>query len=266
VSAPTSVRLDPLAPIRAALAAMDARPDLPPVNGIAPGLTVEYPSSWLPATALTDGAKVDALLGAASRRWDAPPHTAAALAWKAYTYWLALPVVIGFAGSRRVPMLRADQVVVRWSTRKPFLTLGLIAPEVAVLPTDPLAAGRPAVQRSTRVRVVPDEAALLAEIRTSIMDEHLEPLLQRVRERVHLGPHTLWGSLASGIAYGLSRSSDVVPGPTLATAEQILAALGLDQLVELAERPEGGLTIQRRTCCLAFTLPKPKICPGCCIR
>jgi ferric iron reductase protein FhuF len=116
------------------------------------------------------------------------------------------------------------------------------------------------------VRVVPDEAALLAEIRASIMDGHLEPMLRRIRDRVHLGPHTLWGSLASGIAYGLSRSSAVIEGPTLATARLLLAALGVEELVELTEQPSGGLEIQRRTCCLAFTLPEPKICPSCCIR
>ena len=28
----------------------------------------------------------------------------------------------------------------------------------------------------------------------------------------------------------------------------------------------GSLHIARRTCCLAFTLPEPKVCRGCCIR
>jgi ferric iron reductase protein FhuF len=66
------------------------------------------------------------------------------------------------------------------------------------------------------------------------------------------------------VAHGLSRAADVVPGPTLATAEQVLASLGVDDLVELGPR-EGGLDVRRKTCCLAFTLPEPKICSGCCI-
>jgi ferric iron reductase protein FhuF len=30
--------------------------------------------------------------------------------------------------------------------------------------------------------------------------------------------------------------------------------------------PTGELTVQRKTCCLAFTLPQPKVCAGCCLR
>jgi hypothetical protein len=30
--------------------------------------------------------------------------------------------------------------------------------------------------------------------------------------------------------------------------------------------PTGEPTVQRKTCCLAFTLSEPKICKGCCIR
>jgi ferric iron reductase protein FhuF len=41
----------------------------------------------------------------------------------------------------------------------------------------------------------------------------------------------------------------------------LLRALGVDDLVELT--PE--LEIRRKTCCLAFTLPEPKVCRGCCI-
>jgi ferric iron reductase protein FhuF len=54
----------------------------------------------------------------------------------------------------------------------------------------------------------------------------------------------------------------------LPTTYEILTALGLEDLVDLSSRRDGrpGLEVQRRTCCLAFTLPEPKICSGCCIR
>lgn len=269
VSAPSVVRVDALAPIRAALEEMDRRPDQPPVNGVtlepvdAPGSSA---TQWSPATALTSGDAIDDLLTAARQRWDAPAHTAAALAWKAYTYWLALPAVVGFATCRRMPLPRADHVLARWSGQRPFVALAQSGVEVAVLPTDPLAAEAATVRRDARIRVVPDEAAMLARFRTAIRDEHLDPMLAELRQRVRLGAHTLWGSLASGIAYGLSRSAFLRSGPTTPLAAQVLTALDLADLVELADKPDGGLEIRRRTCCLAFTLPRPTVCPGCCIR
>ena len=39
-----------------------------------------------------------------------------------------------------------------------------------------------------------------------------------------------------------------------------------DDLVDLVPGPTGEPAVQRRTCCLAFTLPQPKVCGGCCLR
>jgi hypothetical protein len=258
---------DPLAPVRETLIQMAARPHAPAVAGIAPGLTVTDPHDWVSAADLVAGVRLDELLASAAQRWQAAPHAAAALAWKSYSFWLALPAVLGYAAARRVPLLRPDSVVVRWSTRQPFLTIGLTAAvEVAILPNDPLAlSGAEGGTSAAGIRVVPHEPALLDALRGSLLDEHLTPLLDQIRGRTHVGRRTMWGSLASGVAHGLSRAADVVPGPTLATAEQVLASLGVADLVELGPR-EGGLDVQRKTCCLAFTLPEPKVCSGCCIK
>ncbi len=115
------------------------------------------------------GDDLDILLDAAGRRWKAQPHAAAALAWKAYTYWLALPAVLGWASARRVPLLTGANVLMHFDDPRPLVTLGLRADiPVAVLPTDPLAlSGHP------QVRVVADEDALLAEFRRTLLDEHL---------------------------------------------------------------------------------------------
>jgi hypothetical protein len=202
------------------------------------------------------------LLASAQRRWNAQPHAAAALAWKAYTYWLALPAVLGWASARRVPLLTADGVLMHFQDRRPLVTLGLRHDiTVAVLPSDPLAlSGLP------QVRVVADEAALLAELRRSLLDEHLTPLLDAIHSQVRLGSRTLLGSLASGVAYAVLRSADVLPGSSAETIDRLLTALDVGDLVELVPGPSGALTVQRKTCCLAFTLPQPKVCDGCCIR
>jgi hypothetical protein len=253
---PTDV---PLAPVNASLRAMfGTSTELP---GLAPDLTVADTRGWAPAACL--GAEhLDTLLDAARRRWNAQPHAAAALAWKAYTYWLALPAVLGWAGARRVPLLTADNVLVHFADPRPLITIGLRADiPVAVLPSDPLA-----VSGLPQVRVVPDEAALLLELRRSLLDGHLSPLLDEIHGRLRLGRRTLLGSLASGVAYGVLRSSDAVPGSSAGTIAELLTALDIADLIELVPDRSGRLDVQRKTCCLAFPLPNPKVCRGCCLQ
>lgn len=249
----------PLAPVHATLRAMSGGNPLP---GLAPDLIVDDERGWTPATRLIDGAAIDEFLGAAARRWQASPHAAAALAWKSYAYWLALPAVLGWAAARRVPLLDPADVLLDFDGDAPVVTVGLRpSTGVAVLPNDPLAfSGLP------QVRVVADEAALLRALRVSLLDRHLTPLVATTRARVRLGARTLLGSLASGIAYGLLDAADVLPGPTRQHIDTLLGALDVADLVELVPGPTGELTVRRKTCCLAFTLPTPKICPGCCLR
>jgi len=251
-----------LAPVRATIRVVFGTDRLP---GLAPGLTVDEPAGWLPATALTGGEHLDDLLASAERRWRSTPHTATALAWKAYTYWLALAPVLGWAGARRVPLMGADEVLLRLEPSGPsgpFVTVGLRpGATVAVLANDPLAiAPRP------EIKVVDDEAALLSALRAGLLDAHLNPLLDRVRGRVRLGARTLMGSLASGIAHALLRAADALPGSAVEAVDTVLGALDLADLVELMPDQAGRPTVQRKTCCLAFTLPKPRVCAGCCIR
>ncbi len=251
----------PLAPVTATLRAIfGTSTGLP---GLAPDLLVHDRAGWLPATELVNGNRLPDLLDAARRRWNAQPHAAAALAWKAYTYWLALPAVLAWTSSRRVPLLRPADVLVHFEDHRPLLTIGLDRDiTVAVLPSDPLAlTGLP------QVRVVADEEQLLHELRVSLLDEHLTPLLDAIQaEHVRVGARTLLGSLASGVAYGVLRAADVVPGSVVHTIDTLLAALDVQDLIELVPGAGGQLTVQRKTCCLAFTLPQPKLCSGCCIR
>ena len=249
----------PLAPITATLRAMfGTSTELP---GLAPDLLVTDLTGWLPTARLAD-AQLDTLLEAAARRWNAQPHAAAALAWKAYTYWLALPAVLGWASARRVPLLTAENVVMHFADPRPLVTIGLRQDTVvAVLPSDPLAlSGLP------QIKVVADEAALLEELRRSLLDEHLTPLLEAIHGRVRLGKRTLLGSLSSGVAYAVLRSADVLPGSSAETISTLLATLGVEDLIELVPDRTGKLDVQRKTCCLAFTLPSPKVCMGCCIK
>jgi hypothetical protein len=248
----------PLAPVTETLATMFGGIQVP---SLAPGLTVPDQAGWAPASDLA-GVGLGALLESAGRRWNAQPHAAAALAWKAYTYWLALPAVLGWASARRVPLITASNVVMSFDDPSVMITLGVRAGiPVAVLPTDPLAlAGHPDAV------VVPDEEALLAEFRRALLDEHLTPLLAAIHSRVRLGKRPLLGSLASGIAYGILRSADTTPGRSSESIDMLLDALDIRDLIELVPARNGKLDVQRKTCCLAFTLPAPKLCPGCCVK
>jgi Ferric iron reductase FhuF-like transporter len=260
VTTATSPRLlAPLTPVTATLTAMFGTST--EIAGLAPDLLVHDPAGWSPSSELTT-TRLDQLLTTAGRRWHAQPHAAAALAWKAYTYWAALPAVLGYASARRVPLLSSDNVLIHFNDPRPLLTLGLRADiPVAVLPNDPLALlGLP------RVRVVPDEEALLAELRRALIDNHLTPLLDAIHHRVRVGRRTLLGSLASGVAYGVLRSADAIPGSSAETIATLHRALGVEGLIELVTDAGGQLDVQRKTCCLAFTLPKPKVCRGCCIK
>jgi Ferric iron reductase FhuF-like transporter len=255
-TSPTSA---PLAPVTAALRAMfGTSTELP---GLAPDLLVHDEARWMPAARLADD-QLSVLLESAQRRWNAQPHAAAALAWKAYTYWLALPAVLGWASARRVPLLTGSDMLMHFDDPRPLVTLGLRRDiPVAVLASDPLAlSGLP------QVRVVADDAALLAELRRSLLDEHLTPMLDAIHGMVRLGRRTLLGSLSSGIAYAVLRSADVLPGSSAETIGTLLGALDIEDLIELVPGPGGKLDVQRKTCCLAFTLPQPKLCTGCCIK
>ncbi|MGC5033869.1 hypothetical protein [Micromonospora sp. DT229] len=230
--------------------------------GLAPGLLVPDETDWTSATTLTDGTRLPELLGSAARLWGGSSHASAALAWKAYSYWAALPVVLGWAVARRVPLLDADTTLIHFADRRTLVTLGLRqSTQVAVLPNDPLAVTDP-----RQVRVVADEQELLATLRSTLLAAHLSPVVSAIQGEVRIGTRTLLGSVASGIAYGLLTATDSVPGSTVDSIDTLLDALDLADLVELVPGADGKPTVQRRTCCLAFTLPSPKVCQGCCLR
>lgn len=251
---------EPLTPVVAALDRMRARHGEDSLQGLVTGPVTRSPD-WRSAGELLTAQGVGELLAAAAARWSAQPHAAAALAWKCYSYWLALPAVIGFATARRVPLMTPDHVLVRYCDRQPFLTIALHAPVTAVLATDPIVA-----TDAPGLLIVDDEQELLGVLRRSLADAHLDPMLDEVRKQARLGRRTLWGSVASGVAHAMSRGFVAAPGTVLDTTHRLLAALGADDLVELSVREQGGINVRRRTCCLAFTLPTPKVCSTCCIR
>ncbi|MEV4346836.1 (2Fe-2S)-binding protein [Actinoplanes sp. NPDC049596] len=224
------------------------------VPGLAADLLVTDLDGWIPAGDFA-GDGVEVLLEAGRRRWRAAqPHVSAALIWKAYSYWLGVPAVFGWVAARRVPHLTTAQVLVRFDDRYAPARLGLREDiPVSVLPDDPLAGrGEP------RVSVVSDEAALLATLRRTLLDEHVTPLLDAVQGAARVSRRLLLGSLSAGIAHAAQRASTVAGAPPGETTGQVLRMLDVAHLVDWnTER------VRRRTCCLAFTIPHQRFCADC---
>lgn len=248
----------PLAPVTRALAAMRRSRGERATAGLAEGLVLDSLAGYTPTTCFTDGSAVAQLIDAPRKRWGAAPHAAAALAWKGYSYWLALPAVIGWASARRVPLLHASNVMLRMSEDRPWFRFGMRRAMVAVLPNDPVA-GDPGV------RVVDDEGALLDVLRATLVDQHLAPLLTQFRGQVRVGHRIMWGSLASGVAHAVEYTADTTPLSIVETAGTLLEALRVPDLVDIACTPEGEMSLRRKTCCLAFTVEGLSTCRSCCV-
>ncbi|WP_144128242.1 hypothetical protein [Catellatospora sichuanensis] len=230
------------------------------VHGLADPLVITDSTGWIPATRLVEGDQLSALLDAARLRWDATPQAATTLAWKAYSYWVAMPAVLSWATARRVPLVDAEHILVRFAATTPLLYVGLSRPQLAVLTHDSLAhSGRP------DVTVVSSEHTLLTMLRTSLLDQHLYPLAARIQTQVKVSRRALLGSVASGISYALIHARHTLIGSAIDDATTILDALDLSGLVELIPSGTDTPQVRRRTCCLAFTLPQSKICTSCCI-
>jgi ferric iron reductase protein FhuF len=184
---------------------------------------------WQPAARFGDPATVLAtgLLEHPARAWGAAPHTAAALAWKAYAWWLVTPAVRAYATGGPLPRLGLDNVEVALSEQPPFV-------EFRVLDPAPLPDG--GVER----------------LQETLLERHLAPVAHALVSATRIGRRTLWGSVAEAVAAPLLAEH----GP--ASAHALLDGLGLADLVHVRD---GGCA--RRTCCQAIAVPGLGVCDNC---
>jgi hypothetical protein len=211
------------------------------------------------------GAALDAWLEAEATRIQdrhgrtARPDVVASRALHGYLWSACLTLSGPWYLRRRVPRLGPGDLHVNLATGALAITPG----DFACLPGDP-AAGLPGV------RVLPDEAALRAELRAAVA-QHVEPLLTALGPRLRRGARALWGmagdDLVSGVWY---------LGRALGEEEQAIRAAG-----ELLPGPvppfPGGADFRRLTdhegrtqptrtrlgCCLYYTLQPSETCGTC---
>ncbi|HZP49947.1 IucA/IucC family C-terminal-domain containing protein [Actinocrinis sp.] len=221
----------------------DTRPQF-----IVNSLIVSDPGNWIPATELTSGTCLDVLFELPYRLWAAPPHAAVTLAWKTYTYRLAQPLAAAWTMAREVPLLSADNVLFQLLPEQPYISIGLRRPTTAVLPTH-------AARRSDGAVVLADEERQLDFLRSTLIEEHLVPMLRQTTAAKKISERALWGQAAAAFAYAFADISVTAA----ADANRFTALLPVPGLAGVGEDD----TVWRDTCCLAFASPALTACRDC---
>jgi hypothetical protein len=232
-------------------------------------VTEEPPRSgegWVRATELAAGGPaLDTFLA-----WDnaqvlrdygqhARPDVVATFGLHRYAWPACLLITVPWFLLRRVPRLPAGQV----SFNRALGRVTARIRDVACLPDDPAAA-------LPHSRVVPDEAALRAEVREAVA-EHLAPVLEGFRPRMRRGPRALWGMVTDEIVEGLWYVGHLL-------GEERRAMTELERLLPGSTAPYVGgsafreltgpngealPTRDRASCCLFYTLRPEDTCVTC---
>lgn len=216
------------------------------IAGVTAGLRAPSNKAWRSASALDHQERVEELLLGPAHRWAAPRHAAASLAWKSYSYWLALPVVVARVFSVPVPVPTPDRVLYRLASCKPFVQFAFTASaetgDITVLPGEN-----------------PGE-----ELRFTLLEQHLDPLIGRLVQATRVTPRVLRGELSYGIARIHQCASALIPRPTVSLMD-LLEELGLDTGVVVDPGEGRHPVVARRTCCLALVVPGlgHRVCADC---
>lgn len=209
--------------------------------GVAPGLR-PVGDGWFPVAELAarPAERLGALVAETARRWQAPPHVAAALWWKNFSYWTTLPVAMGWALNRRVPVLTAATTVLSLRPGHPGMVVAMTERRFA--------AG--------------DAGELGAVIGDSLLRDVHAPVIEALHDLTRAGRRGLWGSVAEALVHPLVTFGAGLLDDPGEDARTLLVSVGapVADLVDLPRLPQ----LRRRTCCLWVTLGQG-LCPSCCV-
>ncbi|MER5500721.1 MULTISPECIES: (2Fe-2S)-binding protein [unclassified Streptomyces] len=223
-------------------------------------------AGWVGAQELAaGGAALDAFLA-----WDHAqvlrdygqqprPDVVASFGLHRYAWPACLLVTVPWFLHRRVPRIPVQDV----AFQRALGHLTVRVREFACLPDDPAAA-------LPGARVVPDEAALRAEVLTAVAD-HIGPVLDGFGPRMRRGRRALWGMATDEIVEGLwyiahllgeerramAELEALLPG----TTKPYVGSAGFRELTG----PDGEPlpTRDRASCCLFYTLRPEDTCVTC---
>ena len=243
------------------------------ITQLTPDAQLPRHDGWITATALAEGADgLDTFLA-----WDdaqirrdygqsARPDVVASFGLHRYAWPACLLITVPWFLLRRVPRFPVTHV--SYDRTAPDLPIGRLAARpttFACLPGDPAAA-------LPGARVVPDEEALRAEVRTAVA-EHLEPVLAGFGPRMRRRGRALWGMATDEIVEGLWYVAHL-----FGDGEQDRAQRELELLLPGATKPYVGSaafreltgpngeslpTRDRASCCMFYTLRPEDTCPTC---
>ncbi|MFF8916364.1 (2Fe-2S)-binding protein [Streptomyces sp. NPDC015032] len=187
------------------------------------------------------------------------PDVVASFGLHRYAWPACLLVTVPWFLHRRVPRIPVGDV----AFQRALGHLTVRVREFACLPDDP-AAGLPGA------RVVPDEAALRAEVLSAVAD-HIGPVLDGFGPRMRRGRRALWGMATDEIVEGLwyiahllgeerramTELEALLPG----TTKPYVGSAGFRELAGPGGEPLP--TRDRASCCLFYTIRPDDTCVTC---
>ncbi|MFJ1549465.1 (2Fe-2S)-binding protein [Streptomyces sp. NPDC088246] len=187
------------------------------------------------------------------------PDVVASFGLHRYAWPACLLVTVPWFLHRRVPRIPVRDV----AFQRALGHLTVRIREFACLPGDP-AAGLPGA------RVVPDEAALRAEVLAAVAD-HIGPVLDGFGPRMRRGRRALWGMATDEVVEGLwyiahllgeerramTELEALLPG----TTKPYVGSAGFRELT--GPNGESLPTRDRASCCLFYTLRPEETCVTC---
>ncbi|MEU0831191.1 (2Fe-2S)-binding protein [Streptomyces sp. NPDC005969] len=187
------------------------------------------------------------------------PDVVASFGLHRYAWPACLLVTVPWFLHRRVPRIPVEDVALQ----RALGHLTVRVREFACLPDDP-AAGLPGA------RVVPDEAALRAEVLAAVA-EHIGPVLDGFGPRMRRGRRALWGMATDEVVEGLwyiahllgeerramTELEALLPG----TTKPYVGSAGFRELT--GPNGESLPTRDRASCCLFYTLRPEDTCVTC---
>ncbi|MGW6459095.1 (2Fe-2S)-binding protein [Streptomyces sp. NPDC055078] len=189
----------------------------------------------------------------------ARPDVIASFGLHRYAWPACLLITVPWFLRRRVPRLPASEV----SFQRTLGQFTVRVTEFACLPGDPAA-------QLPGARVVPDEEALRAEVRSAAA-EHLGPLLDGFGPRMRRGKRALWGMATDEVVEGLWYIGNLLGEEHRAMAELELLMPGTAKPYvgtsgfRTLTGPQGEQlpTRDRASCCLFYTLRPDDTCVTC---
>jgi ferric iron reductase protein FhuF len=220
---------------------------------------------WQPMTEFLGGEGLDRALELTGRNRRIEQDPVAAASWFVLSYvrLVVSPVVTGWYLVNRVPEVAVANMAIRPDPDGGGShELGVFDGTCTVLSNDPCA-DRP------DARTVADQAALTADMVSTLISGHVTPLVEAIDARVRIGSRLLWGNVSHRV---VNRFHDLVEaGGSLEKACQ-----GIDALCDAPDSPLRGLSrldeynsdgthtlATRLTCCLRYKHPGQSKCSTC---